>query len=61
VAALKSNVQQQNAIIAQQQKSFESRLAEQEKRIEALTSGLQKVSAQLQLGKKAPQMAVNRP
>jgi len=58
---LKSNVQQQNAIIAQQQKSFESRLAEQEKRIEALTSGLQKVSAQLQPGKKAPQMAVNGP
>jgi hypothetical protein len=42
VRELKSNVQQQNAIIAQQQKSFESRIAEQEKRIEALTSGLQK-------------------
>ena len=33
--------------VAQQQKVFESKMAKQEKEIEALTAGLQKVSAQL--------------
>jgi hypothetical protein len=40
-------VEKLEATIAQQQKSFQSKLAEQEKKIEALTSGLQRVSAQL--------------
>jgi hypothetical protein len=48
VQELKSTVQKQEAIIAQQQQSFEPRLAEQETRIEALTLGLQRVSAQLE-------------
>ena len=61
VQELKSTVQKQEAIIAQQQKSFESKLAAQEKRIEALTSGLQRVSAQLRLGEPVPQVAVNNP
>jgi hypothetical protein len=47
--------------IAQQQKSFQSRVAEQEKQIEALASGLQKVSAQIEIGKPAPRVAVNKP
>jgi len=38
---------------------FESKLAEQQKQIEALTSGLQKVSAHLEASKPAPQMVVN--
>ena len=45
--------------LAQQQASFESKVAEQDKRIEALTSGLQKVSAQLELGKPAAQAVAN--
>jgi len=47
--------------IAQQQKSFQSRLAEQEKQIEALASSLQKVKAQIELGKPAPRVTVNNP
>ena len=53
IAELKSTV-------AQQQKGFQSRLAEQQKQLEALTSGLQKVSAQLEASKPAPQV-VNNP
>ena len=34
-------------------------VAEQQKQIEALTAGLQKVSAQLELSKPAPQVAEN--
>ena len=57
VQELKSTVQRQQAIIAQQQKSFESKLANQEKLIEALASGLQRVSTQCQLSTRAPQVA----
>jgi Chaperone of endosialidase len=49
VQALKSTVQKQETIIARQQKSFQSRLAEQERQIEALAWGLQKVGAQIEL------------
>jgi uncharacterized coiled-coil protein SlyX len=52
IAELKSTVAQQ--------KGFESTLAKQEKQIEALTAGLQKVSAQLESNKPAPQV-VNNP
>ena len=41
-------------------KDFESKLAQQQKQIEALTAGLQKVSAQLEASKPAPQV-VNNP
>jgi len=43
-----SHVQEQDAIIAHQQKQ-----------IEALTAGLQKVSAQLEVSKSAPQTVLN--
>ena len=46
---LKSTVAKQEAVIAQQQKQ-----------IEALTAGLQKVSAQLELSKTAPQTVLNK-
>jgi prefoldin subunit 5 len=46
-------------IIAKQQKGFESKIAEQQKQIEALTAGLQKVSAQVEVSKPAPQMVLN--
>ena len=41
--------------VEQQRKDFEAALARQQKQIEALTAGLQKVSAQLELSKPAPQ------
>jgi predicted ribosome quality control (RQC) complex YloA/Tae2 family protein len=47
--------------VAQQQKSFQSRLAEDEKQIAALASGLQKVSAQIELGQTVGQIALNKP
>ena len=40
-------------------KDFESKFAEQQKQIEALTAGLQKVSAQLELNNSAPQAVSN--
>jgi len=54
IADLKSTV-------AQQQQTFQSRLAEQDKQIEALASGLQKVSAQIEMGKRAPRVVANNP
>ena len=59
VQELKSTVAKQETIIAQQQTSFESKLAEQEKKIEALATGLQRVSAQLELSQSAPQTVLN--
>ena len=49
-------VQEQKANIAELKHNF----AEQQKQIEALTMGLQKVSAQLELGKSAPQTVLNK-
>jgi len=39
--------------------TLEANAARQQKQIEALTAGLQKVSAQLELNKPAPQTALN--
>ena len=41
-------------------KDFQATVAQQQKQIEALTAGLQKVSAQLEASKPAPQV-VNNP
>jgi hypothetical protein len=49
VEELERTAQHQQAVIAQQQESFESKLAAQDKQIEALTSGLQKVSAEIEM------------
>jgi predicted ribosome quality control (RQC) complex YloA/Tae2 family protein len=43
----------------QQRKDFEAAIARQQKQIEALSAGLQKVSAQLEASKAAPKMAQN--
>jgi trimeric autotransporter adhesin len=59
VQELKSTVAKQEAIIAKQQKGFESKIAQQQTQIEALTAGLQKVSAQVEMSRPAPQMALN--
>ena len=40
-------------------KDFESKLAEQQKQIEAISAGLQKVSAQLEVRKPALQTVLN--
>jgi hypothetical protein len=45
--------------VEQLTKDFESKLAKQQKQIEALTAGLQKVSAQVEMSRPAPQMVVN--
>ena len=48
-------VQEQKATIAELKHNF----ADQQKQIEALAAGLQKVSAQLEVSKPAPQMVLN--
>ena len=45
--------------VEQQRKDFEAALAQQQKQIDTLTAGLQKVSARLELSKPAPQTALN--
>jgi trimeric autotransporter adhesin len=47
--------------LERQQKTFESKFAEQAKQIEALTSGLQKVSAQFEVRTATPQIAAENP
>jgi len=59
ISELNTRLARQDAIIAQQQKSFQSQLAKQEKQMEALRSGLEKVSAQLELSKSRPQTVLN--
>jgi uncharacterized protein YbaP (TraB family) len=64
-------VEELEATVAQQQKSFLSKLAKQEKQIEALASGLQRVSTQLEIsefatgrirrGGPAPRVALSNP
>ena len=51
-------VSQLEATLTQQQTSFQSKVAEQEKEIEALRSGLQKVSAQIEMTKAASKVVV---
>ena len=52
-------VQELEATVAKQQKDFKLTVTRQQNQIEALTAGLQKVSAQLELGKTGPQTAQN--
>ncbi len=52
-------VQEQEATIVQLKKDFQATATHQQEQIEALTAGLQKVSAQLELNKPAPQMVGN--
>ena len=55
IAELKSSVAKQAANSAKQ----EATIAQQQKEIEALTAGLQKVSAQVEMSRPAPQMVAN--
>jgi hypothetical protein len=52
-------VEQQATTIVQLKQDFQSELAEQQKQIEALTAGLQRVSARVEMSRPAPQMVVN--
>jgi uncharacterized coiled-coil protein SlyX len=57
-------MQEQKATIAQLKSTDakqEATIAKQQKQIEALTADLQKVSAQLEAGKPAPQVVSNPP
>ena len=66
IQELKSTATAQEAIITQlkitltqQQKDFRATAEQQQKQIEALTAGLQKVSAQVNASRTAPQVANN--
>ncbi len=61
VQELQAKVQKQEAIIAQQQDGFQSKLAQQQKQIEALASGLQKVTTRFEVSKPAANLVVNQP
>ena len=52
-------VQELEATIAQQQKDFQFKFGEQEKQIEALASGLQRVSAQVEVTRPQPTLVLN--
>jgi hypothetical protein len=47
--------------VEQLKRDFESKLAEQQTQIEALTAGMQKVNAQIEMSKIAPNVARNKP
>jgi hypothetical protein len=54
-------LQEQQAIIAQLEQDFQSKLAKQQKEIKALTAGLENVSAQLKTGRPVPKVAATSP
>jgi len=54
-----NRVKELEATVAKQQKDFQAITAHQQNEIETLTAGLQTVSAQFELSKVSPQMAVN--
>jgi hypothetical protein len=58
-AMLLNEFLKEHRINEQQRKDFEAALAHQQKQIDALTAGLQKVSAQLELNKSAPRTVLN--
>jgi len=53
-------IQELEATVAKQPKDFQATATRQQKQIEALTEGLQKVSAQLEASKPGPQIVVNK-
>jgi endosialidase-like protein len=55
----KAKIAELTSALAQQQKDFQATAAHQQKQIDALTAGLQKVSAQLELNKAAPETVSN--
>ena len=57
--AQEATITQLKSTVAQQQKDFQAAAAHQQEQIEALTAGLQRVSAQFELSRRAPQTVVN--
>jgi len=53
-------VERLEATMMQQQENFDSQFRQQQNQIEALTAGLQKVTAQIELSKSAPQTVLNK-
>jgi uncharacterized coiled-coil protein SlyX len=51
-----ATITQLKSTLAQQQKDFQATAAHQQKQIETLTAGLQKVSAQVEMSRPAPQV-----
>jgi trimeric autotransporter adhesin len=54
-------VEQLQATVLRQAKSFQSRFTAQQQQIQALTSGLQKVGAQIEANKPGPRVVLNNP
>ena len=61
IAQQERKIQEQEATIAELKREFHSKLAEQQKRIEALTKGLERVSAQLEADRSVPQALAKNP
>jgi len=59
VAEQESTIAELKATMAKQQDAFGSKIAQQQKQIEALTASVQKVSDQVALSKPAPQLVAN--
>ena len=59
VTELETTVVQLKSTVAEQQKDFKAAAAHQQEQIEALTAGLQRVSAQVEMSRPAPQMVLN--
>jgi hypothetical protein len=54
-------VEEQEAMIARLKHDFQSKLSEQQKQIEALTLGLQKVRGEVAMSKTTPTLVRNNP
>ena len=59
IANQEATIAELRSAVAQQQENFQAAAASHQDQIEALTVGLQKVSAQLELNKPAPQTVAN--
>ena len=59
VQEMKSALARKEAITTQQRKDFEATIAKQQKQIDVLTVGLQKISAELELRRSTPQTVLN--
>jgi uncharacterized coiled-coil protein SlyX len=60
IGRLETTAAKQEATITQLKQDFQLKLAEQQRQIKALTSGLEKVNNQLELNKPAPQIVDNQ-
>jgi len=54
-----ATITQLKCTVAQQQKDFQAAVTQQQEQIEALTAGFQKMSAQVEMSRPAPQMVVD--